>query len=149
MSKFTKHLRLQLDFTVTIDESAIPTTGVHATPYRSGDHEGWLEADECQRRLFKALLANKSMYEAYLIYTIATDLGSMTWQAWQEFLVGTPSDNLEEVLQPTIETLDKTAQEYFATAKENETFFECTEEFQSCFQTVLDDASIVDMGDEA
>lgn len=149
MNKFTKHLRLQLDFTVTIDESTIPTNGVLAHPDRSGDDEAWRESDEHQRRLFKMIVTHKDMLETYLTYLLASELGAMTWQQWQDLLLGAPEDNLEEALRPAIALLDASAQEYFANAKENGTFFECTEEFQESIQSSLDDAIIVDMGDEA
>ena len=143
--KKTYQLSLTLHFTVEVDESTIPTTGVNATPSgvtRTGDDNAWRQSDEIKRRLLHAVLAQKETTDAYLLFSVVSQISGWTWQEWHETLRGIDEEDLDYILAPAIKTLPQDDQKYFAGAEKNHVFFEATEIFQDCWSTRMEDAEI-------
>jgi len=146
VSKVSKHFHLTLHFTVTGDDSRIPTTGVkfqrHPNDTRSGDDEGWRKHDDRMRRLYKAVLSNKRVLRDFLESRISSWLTDEHY--WDEILLNEEvidergEARVEDILRPAIATLSEEDREIFTRQIAADVFYENSEEFLDCFSTEFD-----------
>ncbi len=148
MDKISKHFHLTLHFTVTGDESEIPTTGVnfqkHPNCTRSGSDTFWREHDERMRRLYKAVVNDKQALYALFASRISAWLETETYQFWDTILFdeGMLDEHnnevrLEDMLQPALAALSKEDREILLRHAEEQVLYENVEEFLDCFSANL------------
>jgi len=138
-----KHFHLTFHFTVNIDESKIPTEGIHAKTWytrSSRDDEAWHETDDRQRRLLKAVLANNEVLNRWLRMTIASWFEQ---EEWKEALP--PDDEWGDILAPAIATLSKDDRETYGAMIADRVLAEDIEDFNDCFSTEFDALDIVEV----
>ncbi len=133
MKKHTIHL--SLEFSITIDETKIP-----AGELPDKDEQAYHER---QKRLLEIIRSDKEQEQAYLLYHIAAYVGAMTWQEWDDIILGDRSDNVKNVIQPSLEKLDAADREFFEEAEELNIFHENVQGVYDCFTTDLEGAEIV------
>lgn len=143
--KKTVHVSLVLSIDIEIDESHIPTTGVNATPkgiQRTGDDQAWRDGDNMQRRLLRAVLADKEMFEEYIRFCVTNSVSGLQWQYWHQLLRDTPDDDIQRVLEPIIQKLPESDQKQLRQAAENGVFLENVEDFYDCWMDTIAEAKI-------
>lgn len=155
MSELRKHFHLTLHFTVSGDESKIPTTGVkfqrHPNDTRSGSDIFWREHDERMRRLFQAVVSNKIVLHDFLESCISGWLNSNAQDCWDEILFDAGKLNehdelpLENILLPAIATLNEEDKQVFTKLVASDVFYENVEEFIDCFSTEFDAVDLVEV----
>ena len=128
-----KKLSLHLHFTVNIDESAIPQR----------EDKDEREYSERQKRLLQAILANQERFHAYLAYQVTSAINYLTWQDWDEMLLGSSDEQPLQILKPILATLDSEDQQFFKEADEEGVFYENIEEMEGCFTANLDSCKLV------
>lgn len=143
--KKTVHVKLTLSIDIEIDESHIPTTGAKARPngtQRTGDDQAWREGDDMQRRLLRAVLADKEVFNEYIRFCVTNCVSGQQWQYWHELLRDVPNDHVESVLEPILQKLPAKDQELLQGASENGVFLENVEEFYDCWDDTIAEARI-------
>jgi len=140
MSKTTKRFRVTLDFTITIDEDAIP-------PGADSDEHTY---NERQHRLFLAVLNNEHVLNAYCRYLLSSWFENGTHH-WDKSLLAEYQSNrphgwidLEQILPPAIAALSIDDQTYFQEVYEEGIFYENTETFQECFSEEMTSFTVVE-----
>ena len=124
--KISKHFHLTLHFTVTGDESKIPTEDE--------------EYNERQRRLFRAVVSDKKTLDVYQRYLIAGWLELEGSRYFDDMLLyDVKKDDrgfreAETILDNAIAELDASDREWFAEVEEEGIFYENTEVFHDCFE---------------
>lgn len=132
-NKHTKHLRLTLDFTVTVDEENIP----------QGDDQGEQEYNARQKRLVQAILSDQKFFHEYLSYRVTGYLECMSWRDWYELLLDAEDVRMKDILQPIIDTLSPADQQFFQDVEEHGVFLENVETADDCFTTTMDEANLI------
>ena len=130
MSEIKKHFHLIFHLNVTIDESKIPTEGVNATTLgtRSGDDAWWRRYDDRQRRLLKAVLADKKTLDNWIMSQFAS-----LFEGGEANSVFYEPDESENILAPAIATLSPEDRKAFADLIAHEVLDDHIEEFRECF----------------
>ncbi len=124
--KISKHFHLTLHFTVTGDESKIPTEDE--------------EYNERQRRLFRAVVSDKKTLDVYQRYLIAGWLELEGSRYFDDMLLyDVKKDDrgfreAETILDNAIAELDASDREWFAEVEEEGIFYENTEVFHDSFE---------------
>ena len=124
--KISKHFHLTLHFTVTGDESKIPTEDE--------------EYNERQRRLFRAVVSDKKTLDVYQRYLIAGWLELEGSRYFDDMLLYDVKKGdrgfreAETILDNAIAELDASDREWFAEVEEEGIFYENTEVFHDCFE---------------
>ncbi len=124
--KISKHFHLTLHFTVTGDESKIPTEDE--------------EYNERQRRLFRAVVSDKKTLDVYQRYLIAGWLELEGSRYFDDVLLYDVKKGdrgfreAETILDNAIAELDASDREWFAEVEEEGIFYENTEVFHDCFE---------------
>ncbi len=154
-----KHFHLTLHFTVTGNESKIPTEGVNAKVHytRSGDDAAWRKSDDRMRRLYKAVVSDKRVLRAFFESCISVWLETETAQHWNEILFDEDMLDehrelrLEDILRPAITRLPEEDEQWFAKIEANKVFYDHLDEFIDCFSTELDylELSEIEMEEDA
>jgi hypothetical protein len=120
-----KHIRLTLNFEISIDPSAIPNQGTD---------EEEIAYYARQRRLLHEILSNKEDLHRFLIGQIHTEFetGGMKNEIFEEEEV-----DIDMSLAPPIARLSKTDQEYYREVEAENIFFEQVEGVFDCFSTAI------------
>jgi hypothetical protein len=127
----TEHLRLMIDFHITIA----------GTP---PDDDGLNEPDPTyharQARLLEAVKGNPAVLKQWLYRLVADQMRFKDGADWDVLTGGDPT--LQDIFAPALATLPEDDQEYFADMEEHLYFDEMTDLFQASF-TITEDAPTI------
>lgn len=118
----TKHIRLQIDFTITIaDEPPEDELNPSDDAYHA-----------CQARLLAAVKAHPDVLRLYLHDLIVGQMHGHAWSDWDHLLLG-GEKSFQELLAPAIATLSKDDQAFFREVHELDYFEEFIDLFLRSF----------------
>jgi len=115
-----RHVRLIVDFIVTIDESVIPTDGVNSNlgpnSSRGGSDTYWRQRDDANRDLLHAIHDNPKLLEAFLKYLVSCELENLNWSEWHDLFLGNSDadEAFDSIMQSIIPSLNQSLQQFFA-----------------------------------
>lgn len=135
-----KRIRVQLDFTIDIDEASIKLDTSH---WADVPDEAWQqEYLGYQRRLFHAVLDHPPAFKFFLRYLISREIENIDWKTWREMFLGHSTLEAEDVLEDAVTTLSREDQAWFTDLLENDIFAENTEAFMRGFSVQRDAVAI-------
>jgi hypothetical protein len=150
MTKLTKHFRVQLDFTIDIDDSRIPIDMVPPARPNGGvqprfdDEEVEREDNERNLRLLQAVMNNQEVLSTYVRYILVSklaDLGSEDLYS----LLGVKHQQEEEMLAPAIQQLSRKDREEYAQGIREGWVSDSLDSFDRCFEETFDKATIIEL----
>lgn len=134
----TKHLRLSIDFSVTI--AGIPP-----------DDDGMNEPDpvyyDRQARLLAAVKSNRTVLERWMYGLIVGQMHQKSWSYWDQLIGG--DITFREILAPALSSLSEDDQAYFTEMAKGVYFEDMIDLFSASFAIKEDAPVITDQGDEA
>lgn len=131
----TRHLRLSIDFHITIaDAPPLLPEGTLEPPD--------VEYDGRQARLLEAVKNQPDVLRRWMLDLIVHEMDGRTWGYWENILMGGEAA-LEEMLAPALATLSPDDQEYFAECVQLGVIEECTDMFRQSF-TITGDHPVVE-----
>lgn len=142
-----KRFRISLDFKVKVNEITKESAERELKRYSNykelvKEPQTW-EAVERQKRLLKAVLANKSLLKNYLARIVASEIESLSGSSLAE-AIGIEGDE-DKILKRALENLDKEDATFFREAKRKGLFAENAEHFFESFQVELEKAKLAEL----
>lgn len=137
-----KHIRLHIDFTITIAEQPPCLLPGDIDPPEAAH-----EYDARQARLLEAVKAHPDVLKAWLHSVIAGQMHSHNWYDWDTLLMGREL-SYQDLLTPAIATLSKEDRDFFSEGHHLGYFEDYIDLFQQSFTIVEDPPRLVELPHE-